>query len=83
MAVAAAAGEDVAAGAGLVVEDVAVEGEAVEGVAVEGVAAGEGEAAGSGLAVRGGGVTPGPPYTQSHPSPAALAVQDFCLLFCA
>jgi hypothetical protein len=72
MAVAAAAGEGVGAGAG----------PGVEGVAVEGVA-GEGALAGSTLVGRGAGVTPGSPYTQSHPSPAALAVQDFCLVFCA
>ena len=71
MAVAAAAEEDTA-GAGAVVEGVAVEREA-----------GEGALAGSTVVGRGAGVTPGSPYTQSHPSPAALAMQDFCLVFCA
>ena len=82
MAAAAAAAEGVAAGAGRVVEGVAVEGVAGEDVTVEGVA-GEGATAGSGLVGLRAGVTPGSPYTQSHPSPAALAVHDFCLVFCA
>ena len=77
MAAAAAAAEGVAAGAGLVVVDAAAEGLAGEDVAVEGAAVG------SGLVARGAGATPGSPYTQSHPSPAALAVQDFCPVFCA